>query len=197
MHRRVLHGMIFTGTATLAGLRGYASDTGERLLRVDLNNFGATSGAVAVDGRLVLGSGVGERSEDPSNPGTITAGTASPIRAFCIAGNVGCADGCSSAQDSDGDACDDSCPDLGVATRIASISSDHAAPGSAVTIHGGGFGPKARVWFGPVEANVEAISPTSIRATVPQMFGTDVAYLRVSNPEGCGSTQNVSFQLAP
>ncbi|MFN7950809.1 MAG: PQQ-binding-like beta-propeller repeat protein [bacterium] len=215
-------GTVFAGTSVLAGLRIYDSASGERLERVELDNLGAASAPAIVDGRLVVGAGLGARDENPLELGEIASRTPSPIRAFCLAGTPGCAEGCDSALDRDGDSrgdacdrcpdaydpsqrdddgdgvgnvCDTTCSAFGEATTITRLSRASVSTGDVLTITGTGFGPSARVWFGAVEGGIVSVAPSALRVTVPEVFHADRVALRVVNPEGCASQEHPLVEL--
>ncbi len=85
-------GVVFTGSVLGGFLRGYDSATGSRLVRVAAG-FAVASPAVVVDGLVLVGSGIGRRTGDPSDPSEQTSRIPEPLRAFCVPGTRACAAG--------------------------------------------------------------------------------------------------------
>ncbi|MEM9256418.1 MAG: PQQ-binding-like beta-propeller repeat protein [Pseudomonadota bacterium] len=114
-------GVAFAGQVPAAFLRAYDTqgDAGTRLTSINLDNTALASGAVVVDGILVIGGGIGTRTRTGSGPSDITAGLPSPLTALCVPGTPNCnicqngivesVEQCDDGNNVDGDGCSVSC----------------------------------------------------------------------------------------
>ncbi len=84
-------GVAFTGSILGGFVRGYHTATGERLARVP-NGSAVAGPAVALDGMLLVGAGVGRRTGNPSDPSEISSRIPEPLRAYCVPGTRACED---------------------------------------------------------------------------------------------------------
>ncbi|MBW2446059.1 MAG: PQQ-binding-like beta-propeller repeat protein [Deltaproteobacteria bacterium] len=82
-------GVAFTGSVLGGFLRAYDAATGVRQARIP-NGSAVAGPAVALDGIVLVGAGVGRRSEDPSNSSDITSRIPEPLRAYCVPGTRAC-----------------------------------------------------------------------------------------------------------
>lgn len=92
-------GLVFTGSVLSSQLRGFQTqdDGGQLLLhtpRLLLPGLGfgdaVASGAVVVNGTLMVGVGVGFRGPAPGDPGEVVSRIPSPLVALCVPGQPGC-----------------------------------------------------------------------------------------------------------
>jgi outer membrane protein assembly factor BamB len=102
-------GVVFVGKDLGAVLRAYDAGTGLGLASVPLpGGFTLASAPAVVDGTVILGSGAGERSDDPTDIANITAHLPQNVTALCVAGTPGCdpapADDCDEGGSAPGDA---------------------------------------------------------------------------------------------
>lgn len=99
--------VVFIGGATTGALRSYDAVTGARLGTVPLT-FVLASAPAVVDGHVLVGGGVGEQGDDPSEPADIVSRIAQKLTALCVPGTPAC------DEDQDGadfpDDCDDRDP---------------------------------------------------------------------------------------
>ncbi len=108
-------GVTFVGQTPLATVRYFqtAGDSGNQLGSEFFGNFaGLASGAVPIDGNLIMGEGVGTRTQTGSSPGDFAADTPSELNVLCVPGTLGCA-ACNDGIDNDGDGFVDSGVDDG------------------------------------------------------------------------------------
>lgn len=82
-------GVAFTGSVIGGFLRAYDATNGIRRARIP-NGSAVAGPAVAIDGLVLVGAGVGRRSNDPSDPGNITSRIPEPLRAYCVPGTRAC-----------------------------------------------------------------------------------------------------------
>jgi outer membrane protein assembly factor BamB len=85
--------LVVVGTIVSQNLRFYDAKTGELLLRRaigDAGYSGIASGAAIVDGNVVVGSGIGTLTGDPSDLSELAARTPSSVVALCVPGSKGC-----------------------------------------------------------------------------------------------------------
>jgi polyvinyl alcohol dehydrogenase (cytochrome) len=84
-------GYIFVGNVFPPGkLRVYDSATGEKLFTREMPGQGIASGPTIVDGHVIIGGGIGERSANENNPGHITSLVPHSITALCAVATEGC-----------------------------------------------------------------------------------------------------------
>lgn len=114
-------GVAFAGRVPGAFLRGFDTqdDDGTQILNYNLDNAALASAPIVIDGVLLVGSGIGTRTQTGSGPSDISAGTPSPLTALCIPGTPRCnicqngtvdpAEQCDDGNDVDGDGCSASC----------------------------------------------------------------------------------------
>ena len=105
-------GVMFVGSVPSPVLRAYKTHgegQGTQLLDLELYAdlehllFSAVaSGAAVVDGTVLVGTGIGTRTEDPNDLPSQTAALPSDLIALCVPGTAGCA-GCDDGVDNDGD----------------------------------------------------------------------------------------------
>jgi outer membrane protein assembly factor BamB len=110
-----LRGLVFGGHVPFALLRAFrsAGDDGAQLQAYFLDNVAAVASApVAVNGTLVVGAGIGTRTQTGSSPGDFSANTPSDLFALCVPGVGGCRP-CADGQDNDGDGAADHPGDSG------------------------------------------------------------------------------------
>ncbi len=114
-------GVAFTGRVPGAYLRGFNTegDNGTQILSYNMNSTALASAPIVIDGLLLVGGGIGTRTQTGSGPSDITAGTPSPLTALCVAGTPVCnicqngtvdpAEQCDDGNDVNGDGCSASC----------------------------------------------------------------------------------------
>ena len=114
-------GVAFGGQVPFAVLNMYDTedDDGTRVKRYDLDNAALASAPIVVDGMLLVGGGIGTRTQTGSGPSDIAAGTASPLTALCVPGTPTCnicqngtvdpAEQCDDGNAIDGDGCSVAC----------------------------------------------------------------------------------------
>jgi len=114
-------GVAFTGQVPFAFLRGFNTedDDGTQILNYNLDNSALASAPVVIDGLLLVGGGIGTRTQTGSGPSDITAGTPSPLTALCVPGTPRCnicqngtvdpAEQCDDGNAVDGDGCSARC----------------------------------------------------------------------------------------
>jgi outer membrane protein assembly factor BamB len=97
-------GVVFAGQLPFAFLRAYetADDASGRLATIDLDNFALASAPVVVNGTLLVGAGIGTRTQSGSGLPDITASVPSDLTALCVPGSAGC-DPCRDGFDNDDD----------------------------------------------------------------------------------------------
>jgi hypothetical protein len=83
-------GVVFTGTAVGGFLRAYDTATGDKLAAVP-NGFALASAPAVVDGLVLVGGGIGQRSDNPANPADITSRLPHDLTALCVPGTPACA----------------------------------------------------------------------------------------------------------
>lgn len=93
-------GLMFTGSVLSSSLRAFESlgDSGAIRYRQRLfvpqppYSFGdaVASGAVVINGTLLVGTGVGFRGPNPNDPGDLVSHIPSPLVALCVPGQPGC-----------------------------------------------------------------------------------------------------------
>ncbi len=107
-------GVVFTGRIFRAGLFSWRADDGAALDELDVlpGNVAVASAPTVVDGTLVVGAGIGTRTQTGSDPGDVVANLPSAIGAFCVPGTSGCA-ACNDGVDNDGDTLVDAAEDDG------------------------------------------------------------------------------------
>lgn len=114
-------GVAFSGQVPFGILNVYdtQSDAGDRLLRYDIDNSALASAPAVVDGIVLVGGGIGTRTQSGSGPADTSAGTPSPLVALCVPGTPTCnicqnaitdpAEQCDDGNDIDGDGCSMRC----------------------------------------------------------------------------------------
>ena len=93
-----LPGLMLAGSTFSATLRGFdtVGDSGEKRLSRRLFTspigFGdaVASGAIVVNGNVLVGTGVGFRGPDPNDPADLVSRIPSPLVALCVPGQPGC-----------------------------------------------------------------------------------------------------------
>lgn len=120
-------GLAFIGRVTSPRLRAYrtSGDDGSLVHQTGSlhpNTPAISSGAVAVNGVLLVGTGIGFRGPNPSSPGDIVSRIASDVVALCVSGTGGCA-ACDDGFDNDADglvdALDPGCRGRGDPSEVA------------------------------------------------------------------------------
>ena len=113
--------MAFAGQVPGAFLRAFDTedDDGTQILNYNLDNAALASAPIVIDGLLLVGGGIGTRTQTGSGPSDITAGTPSPLTALCVPGTPLCnicqngtvdpAEQCDDGNDVNGDGCSASC----------------------------------------------------------------------------------------
>jgi polyvinyl alcohol dehydrogenase (cytochrome) len=100
-------GVAFVGGALSGNLRSYATATGTKLGSVSVTFVLAAAPAV-VDGHVLVGGGVGEQSDDPTDQSDVVSRIPQSLTALCVPGTPAC------DEDQDGvdfpDDCDDRDP---------------------------------------------------------------------------------------
>ena len=87
-------GVVIVGSVVLPRVRFYDATNGTLLLdhvvgRAGVQS-GVASGAVVLDGTVIVGAGIGARSGGGSSPGDFAAYTPSAVVALCVPGSPGC-----------------------------------------------------------------------------------------------------------
>jgi outer membrane protein assembly factor BamB len=86
--------LVFVGSVVAPRLRIYDAATGEllagHLVGDALLGSAIASGAVPIDGTVLVGTGIGTLTGNPSSPSEITARFPSSLVALCVAGKKGC-----------------------------------------------------------------------------------------------------------
>ena len=99
-------GVAFTGTVIAPFLRAYDTDSGALRLVANVGQqlllSAVASGAVVVDGTVLVGTGIGTRTSTGSGPSDLTAIIPSVVMALCVPGTSGCA-ACNDGEDNDAD----------------------------------------------------------------------------------------------
>ena len=87
-------GLVFAGSAIAPHLRIYRASDGELLWQRIIGDpetlGGISSGAVVIDGTLLVGSGTGVRSPNPQSPSDIASRRPSSLIALCVPEAPGC-----------------------------------------------------------------------------------------------------------
>ncbi|MGI9591932.1 MAG: PQQ-binding-like beta-propeller repeat protein, partial [Myxococcota bacterium] len=85
--------VVFSGAVPGALLRPYSTvgDAGTPLASFNLGNAALASAPAVVDGIILVGAGIGTRTESGDTPSDITAAIPSPLTALCVPGTLGCA----------------------------------------------------------------------------------------------------------
>jgi outer membrane protein assembly factor BamB len=111
-------GLAFFGHVPVAVLRAHetAGDSGARLADLFLDFYGLASGPVVVQGTLLVGNGIGVRSDTGSGPPVVSL-VPSPLTAFCVPGELDCAP-CRDGFDNDGDDATDFPDDAGCTSDL-------------------------------------------------------------------------------
>jgi outer membrane protein assembly factor BamB len=80
--------LVFVGSAVAPHLRIYDAASGDLVWNEVIGDpttlGGVASGAVVVDGTLLVGTGVGVRSPNPSSPSDIASRSPSSLVALCV-----------------------------------------------------------------------------------------------------------------
>jgi outer membrane protein assembly factor BamB len=82
-------GVVFAGRTVGGAVRAYDAATGTKLASYPAGVTLAAAPAV-VDGLVIVGSGSGSRSDDPTDPAEIEATMPVDITAFCVTGTRAC-----------------------------------------------------------------------------------------------------------
>jgi hypothetical protein len=111
-------GLAFFGHVPVASLRVHetAGDSGARLADFFLDFFGLASGAVVVQGTVLVGNGIGVRDDLGSGPPVVSL-VPSALTAFCVPGRLDCAP-CRDGFDNDGDDATDFPGDAGCTSDL-------------------------------------------------------------------------------
>jgi hypothetical protein len=84
-------GYVFVGNIFPPGrLRVYDSATGDKVVERSMAGQGVASGPTVIDGNIIVGGGIGERSASTGNPAHITSFLSHAIVAFCPVATDGC-----------------------------------------------------------------------------------------------------------
>jgi outer membrane protein assembly factor BamB len=87
-------GLVFAGSVITPNLRIYDAATGRLIASYNVGARGGgvavATGAVVVDGTLLVGTGIGARSGDPTDQSEITSRLPSSLVALCVPGAPGC-----------------------------------------------------------------------------------------------------------
>jgi polyvinyl alcohol dehydrogenase (cytochrome) len=83
-------GIVFAGSVVSGHLRFYDATDGTKLGAVSTGGFAVASGAAVIDGVVIVGAGVGQRSADPANPSDAASRVPQPVTAFCVPGTSAC-----------------------------------------------------------------------------------------------------------
>jgi outer membrane protein assembly factor BamB len=111
-------GLAFFGHVPVAILRAHetAGDSGARLANFFLDFYGLASGPVVVQGTLLVGNGIGVRTDTGSGPPVVSL-VPSALTAFCVPGQLDCAP-CRDGFDNDGDDATDFPDDAGCTSDL-------------------------------------------------------------------------------
>jgi outer membrane protein assembly factor BamB len=82
-------GVVFIGSLLDGLLRAYDAATGEKLASIRVG-FSLASAPAVVDGTVLVGAGIGERTGDPADPGEITSRIPQNVTALCVPGTPHC-----------------------------------------------------------------------------------------------------------
>jgi outer membrane protein assembly factor BamB len=94
-------GSVFPG---ILRARRSDDDSGAALANLVLPALGLATGSVVIDGTLVTGGGLGQRTGNPEDPQEVVSRLPTPITAWCVPGAPGCPlHVCSDGRDNDGD----------------------------------------------------------------------------------------------
>jgi outer membrane protein assembly factor BamB len=99
-------GVTFFGSVFPGILRARRTDddSGAVLANLVLPALGLATGSVVIDGTLVTGGGIGQRTGNPEDPQELVSHLPVPITAWCVPGAVGCPiHVCSDGRDNDAD----------------------------------------------------------------------------------------------
>jgi outer membrane protein assembly factor BamB len=99
-------GVTFFGSVFPGILRARRSDddSGATLANLALPALGLASGSVVIDGTLIVGGGIGQRTGDPDDAQEVVSHLPVPISALCVPGAPGCPlHVCADGRDNDGD----------------------------------------------------------------------------------------------
>ncbi len=83
-------GVAFTGAVPAGVLRAYDTADGDRLAAVPVG-FAVASAPAVVDGVVLVGAGIGQRSANPGDPADATSRVAQNVTALCVPGTPACA----------------------------------------------------------------------------------------------------------
>jgi hypothetical protein len=99
-------GVTFFGSVFPGILRARRSDddSGATLANRPLPALGLASGSVVIEGTLIVGGGIGQRTGDPDDAQEVVSHLPVPISALCVPGAEGCpVHVCADGRDNDGD----------------------------------------------------------------------------------------------
>jgi outer membrane protein assembly factor BamB len=82
-------GVVFVGGAASGTLRSYDAATGARLGGQNVAFVLAAAPAI-VDGHVLVGGGVGEQSDDPTDPADVVSRIPQSLTALCVPGSLAC-----------------------------------------------------------------------------------------------------------
>lgn len=83
-------GVVFTGTVLGGFLRAYDTATGDKLAAVP-TGFALASAPAVVDGIVLAGGGIGQRSDNPADQADVASRIPQNVTAFCVPGTPACA----------------------------------------------------------------------------------------------------------
>jgi outer membrane protein assembly factor BamB len=87
-------GLLIVGSTLSANVRVYDTKTGKLLLQRAVGDpttiGGVASGAVVIDGTILVGSGIGQRSSNPESIANVASNSDSSLVALCVPGSPTC-----------------------------------------------------------------------------------------------------------
>jgi hypothetical protein len=90
-------GVVFVGSVLNGFVRAYDAATGEQLASFPVG-FAVASAPAVVHGCVIVGAGIGTRSDNPQDPGTITSRIPQNVTALCLPADLD-GDGCVDRED--------------------------------------------------------------------------------------------------
>ena len=160
-------GVIFVGGASSGSLRAYDAASGVKLGSTSVTVVLA-AGAAVVDGHVLVGGGVGERSGNPTDPADVVSRIPQSLTALCVPGTPAC------DEDQDGvdfpDDCDDRNPQRSPRAREVGGNDvdedcDGVLAGPKDACLGGGSAPQDRRDLGALQTAGEATCPCATFAS--------------------------------
>ena len=82
-------GVVFVGGAMSGALRFYDASNGTKLGSIPVA-FVLASPPAVVDGHVLIGGGIGQASDDPTDPANIVSHIPSDVKAFCVSHTLAC-----------------------------------------------------------------------------------------------------------